>query len=321
MAFNLRAQGKSLNEIMKAPCGSLYKTKGGWSTFWNNKSYLGIGKCGETEVPNHHPALIDLETWESVRILQEKIHKRIAGNLLHPKRYHSPSLLSGIAVCIICGTPIIREVSGSKSSKSGKWIAYLCGKKRNSGNWHACEGKQIQAEKADAAIVDAVLNFILTKDFANELITEVRAQISDDNEIQRQEQATTQALASCGKAISRLLDTIEATDSTNAKDRLKEREQERTRLQFEIMAIESRRKAAQLEITPEAMEFMLNVWRGNIEDARDQNDIRGLQRLVRQFVTKIELGYGTARLWYNYPIDAFADQNTVNYASARDRQW
>ena len=312
MAFKMRAQRRSLNEIMQAPCGSLYKTKGSWSTFFINKSYLGIGKCGEIEVPNHHPALVDLETWEAVRKLHEQIHKRSPGNLLHPKRYHSPSLLSGLAVCIHCGAPIIRDVAGARTAKTGKWIAYLCGKKRNSGNWRACEGKQIQAAKADAAIINAVLNVILTQEFANELINQIRAHLSDDSESQRQEQATRQALTTCEKAISRLLDTIEATDSATAKDRLKEREQERARLQFEIAAFESRLKAAQLEITPEALEFILEVWRGNIEAARDQNDIRGLQRLLRQFVTKIELGYNKARLWYTYPIDAFAENSRLN---------
>jgi hypothetical protein len=146
--------------------------------------------------------------------------------------------------------------------------------------------------------------------------------MSDDSEIQRQEEATRLALVSCEKAIGRLLDTIESTDSVTAKSRLKEREQERARLQFEIMAIESRRKAAQLEITPEAMEFMLSIWRGDIEEARDQNDVRGLQRLIRQFVSKIELNYGTARLWYNYPIEAFTENNTiftVKNSTARDR--
>ncbi|HEY9152489.1 MAG TPA: recombinase family protein, partial [Anaerolineales bacterium] len=59
VAFKMRAQSRSLNEIMKAPCGILYKTKSGWLSFFTNKSYLGIGKCGDLEVPNHHPALVD----------------------------------------------------------------------------------------------------------------------------------------------------------------------------------------------------------------------------------------------------------------------
>lgn len=323
LAFKMRAEGKSLNEIMKAPCGNLYKGKSCWTTFFKNKSYLGIGKCGETEVPDHHPALVDRETWEAVRILQERIKTRAPGNLLHPKRYHSPSLLSGIAVCIHCSTPIIREVSGAKSTTTGKWISYLCGKKRNRGNWHACEGKQIQAERADKAVIDAVLNRILRPDFAQELLCQIRDQLSDDTETQRQYNAARQTLANCEKSIARLLDTIEETDSSTAKDRLKDRENERAHLQFELVIIESRRQAAQMEISPEVLEYTLKVWRGDIEKARDQTDIRGLQNVLRKFLTKIELGYGKARLWYTYDIDAFANnkgpETRLNSVLLRDR--
>lgn len=325
LAFKMRAQGKSLNEIIKAPCGSLYKNKAGWVTFFKNESYLGIGKCGETKVPDHHPALVDQQTWDAVQALREKIAGRKAGNILHPKRYHSPSLLSGLAVCIHCGTPIIREVSGAKSTKNGKWISYLCGAKRNAGNWKACEGKQIQASKADNAVIDAVLNIVLTERYANELIDQIREKFSNNEEVDRQEQATALALANCEKAISRLLDTIEDTESSTAKERLKEREKERARLQFELSIIGTQRKKAQVEISPEALAFMLDVWRGEIEEAREQNDIRRLQNLLRRFVVKIELGYYTARLWYTIPLEAFdagndGDEARLMDVSARDRR-
>lgn len=319
MAFKMRAEGKSLNEIVKAPCGSLYKTKACWTTFFRNKSYLGIGKCGKTEVPNHHPALVDFETWEAVRIIRENISSKRPGNPLHPKRYHSPSLLSGFAVCIHCGTPITREVCGAKKTKSGKWTAYLCGKKRNRGNWRDCEGRQIQTARADAAIVKAVLSTILQKDFANELIQQIRMELADDTEQQRQEEAARQALSNCERAIVRLIDTIETTDSTSAKERLKDRENERARLQFEIKILETRRQAAQMEISPEALDVALAVWRGEIEEAREQNDIRALQSLIKKFVTKVELGYERARLWYTYPIEAFADSR-LETTPFRDRQ-
>jgi site-specific DNA recombinase len=320
LAFQMRAQGRSINEIMKSPCGALYKTKGCWTTFFRNKSYLGIGKCGQTAVPDHHPALVDQALWDAVREVQERVHKNKPGNLLHPKRYHSPSLLSGIAVCIHCGTPIIREVSGAKSSKGGKWISYVCGKKRNTGNWGNCEGRQIQAANADRAIINAVLRIILQNDYATELINQVRSEILNNTDAQRQENTTRQALSNCEKAISRLLDTIESSDSAMAKERLKERESERARLQFDLSVFESRRQVAEIDISPEALALTLAAWRGDIEEARDRGDIRRLQNLLRRFVTKIELGYEKARIWYTFPIDAFTDQTRLNSVSPRDRQ-
>jgi DNA invertase Pin-like site-specific DNA recombinase len=303
LAFQMRAEGKSLPEIMDATHGKLYKTKNCFSTFFANKSYLGVGRCGEVEIENHHPALIDRATWEAVRDVQQRAKKNLTGNLLHPKRLNSPSLLSGMAVCVHCGTPIIREVSGYS-----KWQAYLCGKKRNRSNWHACEGRQINAAKADKAVLDTVLEKILTPDFVTELLDEVRAQVSNTAEIDIQEDRARQALTVCERAIDRLVDTIEETDSQAAKARLKERENERARLQFEITAILARKEAARLVVTPEALQVVLAYWSGEFETARQQEDIRSLQSLLRRFVTKIELGYNIAKIWYTYPVDAFEDK-------------
>ena len=319
LAFQMRAQGRSIKEIMQSPAGSLYKTKNCWTTFFRNVSYLGVGKCGKTQVPDHHPALVDQATWNAVREVQERIHRNRAGNVLHPKRYHSPSLLSGLAVCIHCGTPIIREVSGARSSKGGKWVSYLCGKKRNAGRWKECEGRQIQAARADQAIVDAVLRNVLQPGYVMELIDQVRAELADNSDAQRQEEATRHALANCEKAISRLLDAIEETSSARAKERLKDRENERARLQFDLSLLVSQRQAAQLEISPDALAMILAVWRGDIEEAREQGDVRRLQRLLRRYVSKIELGYEKARIWYTFPVDAFADPTRLNSVAPRDR--
>jgi DNA invertase Pin-like site-specific DNA recombinase len=301
LAFKMRAEGKSLPEIMEATQGRLYKSKNCFSTFFRNKSYLGIGHCGDLEIENHHPALVDRETWQAVRKVQEQARRNVQGNLIHPKRVNNPSLLSGLAVCIHCGTPIIRDSTGGT-----KWKAYLCGKKRNRSNYHACEGRQIGMAKADEAVLNAVLTRILTPDFVTDLLDELRAQISDTTQIDRQEQEKRQSLATCEKAIDRLLSAIEETESPSAKARLKERENERTQLQLALSALEARRAAAQLTISPEALALVLSVWSGEIEEARQAEDIRNLQSLLRRFVTKVELGYNMAKIWYTYPIDAFA---------------
>jgi DNA invertase Pin-like site-specific DNA recombinase len=67
LAWQLRAEGKTYTEIRDATDGNLYKQGSSFSAFFNNKTYLGIGKCGDLEVPNHHEAAIDQETWDKVR--------------------------------------------------------------------------------------------------------------------------------------------------------------------------------------------------------------------------------------------------------------
>lgn len=326
LAFKMRAEGRSLNEIINSPCGILYKTKGSWVTFFRNEAYLGIIKCGETKIENHTtvPPLVDRATWNAVQALSKELGAHAPGNVLHPKRYNAPSLLSGLAVCIHCGTPIVREVSGAKRTKTGKWIAYVCGKKRSQ-KWSACEGKQIQAANADRALIDAVLNQVLTVERATELIKQIQARLSDNIEMERQERALRVALSNCETTISRLLDAIESSNSVTAKERLKDRENERARLHFELSVITSQRSATEIKITPEVLSMTLDVWRGEIEAARDSNDIRGLQRYLRRFLVKVELGYKTARLWYTFRnLNAFANNSAMlrnDMVVCRDRSY
>jgi site-specific DNA recombinase len=306
LAFNMRADEKSYAEIMQATHGKLYKTKNCFRTFFTNKTYLGIGKCGDIEIENHHPALVDQATWQAVQEIQKRSQRRVKGSRLHPKRINYPSLLSGLAVCIHCGTPVIREVAGKK-----KWAAYLCGKKRSRQNWHVCEGRQINASKADKIIVDTVLEKILTPEFIAELLDEIRALVENTDAIHQEEARVKKSLLACEKAIHRLIDTIETTESPAAIDRLKDRENERARLNYELNALQARKRAATIVVTEEALRMVLDVWAGEIEEARQNEEVRNLQSLLRRFVTKIELGYNLARIWYTYPVDAFSD-NTLS---------
>jgi DNA invertase Pin-like site-specific DNA recombinase len=66
LAWEMRADGKTYNDIVRATHGKLYQSINCWITFFSNRSYLGIGKCGDLEVGNHHEPVIDLATWEAV---------------------------------------------------------------------------------------------------------------------------------------------------------------------------------------------------------------------------------------------------------------
>ena len=59
-----------------------------------------------------------------------------------------------------------------------------------------------------------------------------------------------------------------------------------------------------MEISPEALEVVLSVWRGKIEAVSQAGDIRVLRNLLfPRFLTKVELGYDRARLWYAFPVE------------------
>ena len=307
LAFKLRSEGKSLTEIAKATHNQLYKSKNCWSTFFNNRSYLGIGKCGNLEVPDHHPALVDMTTFKAVQEINQRAKRNTPGNLSRPLRLTSSSLLSGVGVCIHCGAALVKDRAGRN-----KWHHYICGKKRRQ-RYNSCQGRQINAAKADQAILEAILTQVLTPKFAAALFEEVKAQFTSVAELDQKEQDARLALSNVEISINKLLDTIEETNSSSAKERLQDRENEKARILYHINEIQAQRETTKLDIPPEVLTLALKFWRGKIEAAQEIQDFRALQDLLRHFVSKIEVGYDVARIWYTYPIPALL--NTENNSS------
>ena len=310
LAFRLRSQGKFYLEIREATHGKLFKSMNCWTTFFSNKSYLGIGVWGELEIPNHHPAAVDLDTFLAVQAVQEAHRKRTTG-LNHPRTMGRPSLLSGLAVCIHCGYHMIKWKTGNKNSR---WDCYICNKKNSMGN-RVCENHMINGKHADSAVLNAVLGKVLTPEFLQAVLDETKALLSDTDEIDREETRLKKELGEVKQKIKNLLDQLEESNSPALLGRLQEREAKRATLEADLRQIEGKRKAAQVELSPEALQLALAAWREEItqvnqalQTATDQasraDHIRALKSLLTRFVTKVELGYNRARIWYSYPINA-----------------
>ncbi|MFZ4778889.1 MAG: recombinase family protein [Terrimicrobiaceae bacterium] len=72
----------------------MYKGAGSWITHFRNKSYLGIGKAGELEIPEHHEPIITRELWDAVKQVEQSSPRfGKSGKPFHPQRIKHPSLL------------------------------------------------------------------------------------------------------------------------------------------------------------------------------------------------------------------------------------
>jgi len=306
LAWVMRFQGKSYGEIQEATHGFLYKSKSCWPSFFANKTYLGIGKCGDLEIPNHHPAVVDQATWDAVQKIQgaHPKHKQTS-SVAHPRRQSAPSLLSGHAVCIHCGAAVAYSQANTQQGRNFTWPYYMCGQKSRYG-WDSCQGRMVNAEKAENAILDAVLTRILTPDFIQALLAETRAQLADTSAIERDIERLEKQVKETQKAIQNLLDLAETYGAQAAGERLKAREAELAFHQAEIWDLQSKKAASQLEISPEALKVVLDVWRGKIQAASQAGDVRVLRNLLfPRFITKVELGYDRAKVWYAFPIEGY----------------
>jgi hypothetical protein len=296
----MRAEGKSYTEITIATGRKIYKSRNCWPTFFCNKTYLGIGKCGDLEIQNHHEAAISLETWEAAQEVKEaNPWYGKTGHPLHPRRKAIPSLLSGLAVCIHCGTAIIHH----KGDIGRNWPYYICGKVDRQRAERVCEARRINAKKVDQVILQTVLERILTPNYFQELMEETRNLLENTDSIDNNISQKQKELNETERAINNLLDLAESFGSGAAVERLKQRESERAILILEIKQLESKKAASILEITPDAIQVIIAAWRGEIDQAKNIGDVNKLKDIISKFVEKIELGYKHANIWYTYPIE------------------
>ena len=297
-AWRLRAQGKSYQEIAKATKGKLYTSNNSWHSFFRNKAYLGIGKSGDLEVPDHHEPLISQELWESVQRLYaaHPLHGK-KGCLNHPRRVGNPTIFSGFTYCIDCGA----MMTHSTGNKKKPWVHYVCGTKDRHGVG-ACSSRRVGAINAEKQILASVLDQVLTQDYLTEVIEETKKQLDSTAEIERQIQAAKRKLEDLDIAIQRTLNAIEKTGSAAAQERLKQRESEKTQTQGEIERLSLQLATAVTIVTPEAMQIILAAWRAQFDQVQESGNVREIKAWLMQFVSRIELGYNRARIFYTYPM-------------------
>jgi len=318
IAFQLRAEGKSYQEITKATHGKLYKNLSCWTVFFRNKAYLGYGISGDLQVPDHHEPLVTFEVWEAVQQLQ-RAHPTYGekGNIHHPRRVGNPTILSGFTYCILCGS----MMTHSPGHKKHPWHSYICGLKDRRGN-SACQSKRVGAKNAEDQIISAIMARVLTLEFLEEIIEETKRQLDSTIEIERQIKAAKHTLEDIEIAIQRTLNAIEKTGSQSALDRLKQREAEKIKTRIEIERLNMQLIAAQVEITPEALELILAAWWEQITKAQEANNIREVKAWLMQFVSRIELGYNQAKIFFTYPMVDFSHitRNTLPLRGGTTKQ-
>ena len=298
LAWELRAQGKGYGEITIATGGKIYKNKNSWASHFRNKSYLGIGKAGDLEIPDHHTPIITWEIWDAVKKIEKTMprHGR-SGDPTHPQRIKHPSLLSGLSYCIHCGAAMVLHTSSDYRS-------YQCGKRdRQRGDKDCTQARSINARKADRVILDTVLNRILNPSFVDDLLGEIQNQMVDTDQLDREIGISNNILVTTERSITRLLSLAEeAGEIKEIAVRLKQLRQERDEITTKIIKLEADRETEMPEVTPEALECIFAEWRAEIKRTTGKGNILAAKRLLAQFISKIEIGRDKAIIHYVNPL-------------------
>lgn len=298
LAWKMRAQGKSYGEITKATGGRVYTSKPSWVSHFKNKSYLGIGKAGDLEIPNHHDAIISPELWDAVRSIEKEMR-----NKYHYRRNKNPSLLSGLSYCLNCGAAMVLHTDE-------KYKRYSCGKRdRQRGEAKDCnQVKRVNARKVETLVLDTVLNRILISDDLEALTQEIQKQMVDTSTLDTEIETVNNLLINTERSITRLMKLAESTgDIEEVSKRLIELKREKTDREIRIKILKAQRDIQAPRITLEVLRFVFSELRAQIEEAIQSGDILTAKRLISRTVKKIEMSRETCIISYTLPI-GFSDE-------------
>ncbi len=148
-AFQMRAAGHSLDEINKAT--RLFGSINSWSTFFNNKLYIGILEYGSLTIEDYCKPMIGKSLWDKVQAHQAAYaqkHHMQAGSKKQPRRAHTSFLLSGLIECARCGSPLYGHLS--KQRNNARLEAYRCTRR---GRRRDCELPRIPSHTIEQAVI------------------------------------------------------------------------------------------------------------------------------------------------------------------------
>jgi site-specific DNA recombinase len=181
-AFEMRAGGSTLAQIHSEL--HLYLGLNSYKTFFTNRLYIGILEFGDLVIDEYCEPLIPMATWNAVqKHIQE--HARAKFDRLHPRRFNSPYMLSGLVYCGECGAPMsANTVTGGQR---GRDEAYRCSRsKRRAG----CTQGRISRRRLEEAVLTTLRDYILLPDSLAALY-EIEQHASNQHEDRRLQRLST----------------------------------------------------------------------------------------------------------------------------------
>ena len=153
-AFSMLAQGKTLREIQVAT--GLYSSSNSYSTFFRNPIYKGVLHYKDLVIEEYCEPIVDPSLWERVQLILDARAGR-GGHItstenpsLHPRRIASTWLLSGIARCAKCNSPLNGHIIK-------EWTYYACSRAIRR---HDCDAVKIPSTQLEKSVTNAIREYL-----------------------------------------------------------------------------------------------------------------------------------------------------------------
>ncbi len=308
LAWKMRHEGRKLGEIHRAT--KLFSTKSSYSSFFGNLIYTGDIEFGGKVYENFVPAMIPREWFEKEQIARAERSEKYKGQETkpeyEPRRVGSDYLLSGL---VFCGHvegeehPMHVGTIPAEEGVRGEYIYYQCSTGNNS-RGERCQTKHTSLKGLDKAVIDNLLDHIITLENLQPLADEIAAHLSERSKDAHTRIAAVQSkLDEVRRSMDNLLNAIEKMGyAPHIQDRYDERRRDESELVAELERLEA------LMVKPKQIKYvsqdMLKQWIEHTRETLESGD-RGLaRRAIQQFVAKIVIKNGTGTLYYTFPLEA-----------------
>jgi DNA invertase Pin-like site-specific DNA recombinase len=303
-AFTLRATGATLRQIHKET--ALFKTLNSYTTFFSNRLYIGILKFGDMEIEAYCPPLIPIETWNAVQARAVPLTDR-STRRLHPRQQASSFLLTGIAYCAQCGSPLYGHSISTKHDH-----AYRCTLNKRGGK---CTARRIPRRLLEETVVLNLRDFVFTPQTLTALdLLFVAEEQKRAETLSAARASLTKRIGQMTVKINRLTSAVaEAGHSAALLARLAELERQQTDLQLELVHLQKPPPPLRRFTLKELEHLCQNLHR--LLDALPPEDLRRILHTLIQRITVERDGKqvrGIIDFYYPPPFDFALTDNGIS---------
>jgi hypothetical protein len=306
-AWEMRHNNEGIAEIHDAT--KLFKNKNGYTAFFSNMIYTGDYEYGGKLYENFVQPMIPREWFEEekrkIAARAEKLAGRKVKPQYEPRRIGTDYLLSGLVVCgAVDGEehPMNIESIPADPGKRGEYVFFICTTKKNTRNGY-CQAGRISYKALEKAVIDNLMDHVLTVENLRPIADEIAAQLSERNRDADIRIASVEGkLTEVRRSMENLLDTLEQMGyAVHLQQRYDKRKCEEEELLFELDTLKRCyvKPAKIVEITSD----LLEQWIADIREVLEGGNRSLAARAIRQFVAKIVVKNGTGTLYYTFPFD------------------
>ena len=258
-----------------------------YRTFFSNPIYKGTLLFGDRTYENFCEPMVPEELWEAVQVVQGGFlhHRQLrSSGIDHPRRTNSRFLLSGIAHCGRCESPLYGK---SHKQKSGKYYDnYNCTRAYRRRD---CTKQNIPRELFENAVADELTERILTPDILTATYEELQAgQSARLKEQDAKRKAIKHDLGIVRRKIRNISETIEENRTKQSKTlmkRLLELENEEADLLLKLDMLEATAEQPVAKIPREKMLLAAQ----NFKKQYEQSDMETKRTLLRSLIDHVDV--------------------------------